>query len=173
MLSKPLTNEYADHFSAYVSLVTEADVLSVLANQPAELRQLVRGATGEREHYRYAPGKWTIREVVSHMIDAERVFAYRAFCISRGEAASLPSFDENEYAAQSHSDSVPLAELLEEFATVRKSNIPFLSRLEEEKWKQLGTAGKNPISVRALAFIMAGHVRHHCNILKERYRIGA
>jgi len=171
MLSKPLENEYAEFFSSYVSLITEADILSVLSGQPAELRQLVHGVTGEREHYRYASGKWTIREVVSHMIDAERVFAYRAFCISRGESASLPSFDENEYAAQSRSDNVPLAELVDEFSTVRKSNLPFLSRLDESNWKRLGAAGKNPISVRALAFIMAGHVRHHCTILKERYGV--
>ncbi|HUL43509.1 MAG TPA: DinB family protein [Bacteroidota bacterium] len=171
MASRPLKNEYADSFSAYVSLVTEADVLSILSKQPAELRRLLRGVTGKREHFRYAPGKWSVREVISHIIDAERVFAYRAFCISRGESTSLPSFDENEYASKSHADSVPLPDLVEEFTTVRKSNMAFLRRLDTSSWKQVGKANNYPVSVRALAYIMAGHVRHHSRILQDRYGV--
>jgi hypothetical protein len=171
MTSRPIATEYAAFFSGYVSLVSEDDVLTVLENQLADLTRFAAKVTSDRERFRYAPDKWSIREVFGHLIDAERVFGYRAFCISRGEKASLPGFDENVYVEQSSYDRQPLVDLLSEFNTVRKGTIAFLRRLDEQDWVRLGTASNNPISVRALAFIMAGHVRHHFNVMRERYGI--
>jgi hypothetical protein len=168
---RPTKAEYAPFFAGYVSLVTEGDVLSVLEAQAGELRQLAAAVPEERETYRYAPGKWSLREVVGHVTDAERVFGYRAFCISRGEQASLPGFDENDYVARSSYDRQRLADLVSEFAAVRDANLRFLRGLDAQGWGRLGVANRNPVSVRALAFIMAGHVRHHVGVVRSRYGI--
>ena len=171
MTSRPSENEFASYFLRYVVLVPESDVLSSLETQVAELSRLLARVNPERETYRYAPGKWSVREVIGHLIDAERVFGYRAFCISRGEAAPLPSFDENSYVAESRYDERTLAELVAEFILTRRSNLAFLGQLTEGTWKRVGTASNKPISVRALAFIMVGHVRHHFNVLSTSYGI--
>jgi hypothetical protein len=172
MKTRPTDTEYAPHFSRYVAHVPEADVLSVLENQAVQLSQLTSQITADRETFRYAPEKWSIREVIGHLIDTERVFGYRAFCISRGERVSLPAFDENEYIRQSHYDDRPLGSQTVEFVVVRKSNVLFLRSLDDAAWEAVGTANNNRISVRALAYIMAGHVRHHVAILHERYDVG-
>jgi DinB family protein len=168
---RPTQAEYAAFFAGYVSLVVESDVLKVLEAQPGELRQLASAVPEDRETYRYEPRKWSLREVVGHLTDGERVFGYRAFCISRGDQASLPGFDENDYVARSGYDRQRLADLVNEFATVRDANLRFLRRLDDESWRHLGVANKNPISVRAIAFIMAGHVRHHVGIVRSRYGV--
>ncbi len=171
MTSRPASTEYAPFFAGYVSLVPESDVLAVLEGQPAGLVQLSSDVPADRERFRYAEGKWTIREVFGHIVDAERVFGYRAFCISRGEQVPLPGFDENVYIRYSHYDRQPLADLVPEFAALRETNLAFLRQLGNNDWERLGTANNNPASVRALAFIMAGHVRHHVAMLRDRYGI--
>jgi hypothetical protein len=168
---RPTETEYAPFFAGYVSLVTEGEVLPVLEAQAGELRQLSAAVPAERETYRYEPGKWSLREVFGHLTDGERVFGYRAFCISRGEQASLPGFEENDYVARSGYDHQRLADLVSEFAAVREANLRFLRGLDAESWGRLGVANENPVSVRALAFIMAGHVRHHVGIVRSRYGI--
>ncbi len=173
MKSRPAETEYARSFSGYVSLVPESDPLPVLESQPTELGTLLRGVQVDREKYRYAKGKWSIREVIGHLIDSERVFAYRALCVSRGEKVSLPAFDENDYIAQSRYDDHLIGDLLLEFSSLRKANIMFFRGLAEGDWERVGTANNNPVSVRALAFIMAGHVRHHVGVLHDRYGIGS
>jgi hypothetical protein len=134
-----------------------------------ELPAALAGVRGEAERFRYAEGKWSIREVVGHVIDAERVFGYRALCIARGETASLPSFDENEYVANASFDHCTLEELLEEFVQVREGHLAFFRHLSKEAWTRSGVANASPVSVRALAFILAGHPRHHLAVLRERY----
>jgi hypothetical protein len=171
-MNRPSETEYAPFYAGYVSLVPEADVLGALAAQAEELGRLAASVPAEKERHRYAEGKWSVREVVGHLTDAERVFGYRAFCFSRGEQAALPSFDENAYVAAARSDGVPLRDLVEELVLVRRSNLAFLGRLTEAEWGRVGTASGKPVSVRALAFIMVGHPRHHLGILRERYRIG-
>ena len=168
---RPTKAEYAPFFAGYVSLVTEGDVLAVLEAQPGELHQLAAAVHGGRETYRYQPGKWSLREVFGHLTDAERVFGYRAFCISRGEQVPLPGFDENDYVARSSFDQQPLAHLVSEFAALRDANLHFLRRLDDAGWGRLGVANENPVSVRALAFIMAGHVRHHIGVVRSRYGV--
>ena len=166
---RPPADEYSGCNPAYVSLVPETDVSASLSRQPAELRALLAGVTGEREHFRYAPGKWTVREVVGHMIDIERVFGHRAFSIARADPAPLPGFDENAYAKVARADARPLSDLLDEFETVRRSNLFVLQRVSGQEWQAVGTANNAKVSVRALAFLLVGHVRHHMKILEARY----
>jgi hypothetical protein len=171
MTTRPAESEYAPYYARYVDLVPETDVLIALEEQLADIAQLSSRVTGEREQFRYGEGKWSIREVLGHLIDAERVFGYRAFCISRGEQAPLPSFDENAYVAESRYDERSLEDLAAEFAAVRRGNLAFLRKLDNRAWQRMGTASSKPISVRALAFIMAGHVRHHRAVLESRYAV--
>ncbi|HUI64186.1 MAG TPA: DinB family protein [Bacteroidota bacterium] len=171
MREKPPAAEYADYFARYVSLITEPDVLPVLERQIGEVNAFAAAVGSEREMYRYAPGKWSIRQVFGHMIDVERVFAYRALCISRGESSSLPSFDENKYVEHSPYDAIPLEDLRTEFADLRKANLHFLRRLDDAAWRAMGTSSSKPVSVRALAYVMAGHVRHHFNGLLQNYKL--
>ena len=166
---RPDSTEYGSFYEGYVRRVGDEDVLKVLAAQPAELAQLVGPATGGKERHRYAPGKWSVRQLVGHLTDAERVFGYRLFCISRGDQASLPGFDENDYIARSPFENVPLAELVEEFRLLREANLHTVRRLGAGEWAQMGTANDARITTRALAYIMAGHVRHHMAVLQERY----
>ncbi len=126
----------------------------------------------ERETYAYAEGKWTIRQIVGHLIDGERVFGYRALCIARGETQDLPGFDQDEYMPNAPYEHVELEDLLSEFRLVRLSNIAMLRTLDETAWTRMGMANGAPVSVRALVYIMVGHVRHHMGVLRERYQIG-
>lgn len=170
-MSRPLETEYAPFYSGYVAHVTEDEILPVLRSQIDALDLLFDRVTGEQETFRYAEGKWSIREVVGHLIDGERVFGYRTLCIARGETENLPSFDENEYMLNAPYDRVELEDLLSEFRLVRLSNIAMLRSLDEAAWMRTGTANGSPVSVRALTFIMAGHIRHHMEVLRERYQI--
>ncbi|HEU4389831.1 MAG TPA: DinB family protein [Blastocatellia bacterium] len=172
-MERPFDNEYASFYKGYVALVPEADILAVLTNQPAELRRLAEPAYSDRETYRYAPEKWSVRQVFSHLIDGERVFGYRVFSIGRGEKQPLPGFEENDYVATSDAAERYLSELVDEFRLVRESNLVGLRRFDDAAWRQVGTASGWPVSVRALAFIMAGHVRHHVGVLQSRYGLTA
>ena len=167
---RPADSEYAPFYAGYVALVPETEILPVLRSQPAELRDLALSVGLARETYAYAAGKWTIREVFGHMGDAERVFGYRAFCIGRGETQPLPGFDENDYVARARFGDFALADLVREFALLRESSLSALRRVPDEAWSNVGTAGGAPVSVRALAFMMAGHVRHHAGVIANRYR---
>ncbi len=166
---RPADTEYAPFYAKYIGLVPDADVLAALEAQVDDFRRLGASVPMERESYRYAPDKWSVREVIGHLTDGERVFGYRAFAISRGEQQALPSFDENAYVAQSGYGRVPLADLVDELATVRRANLAALRRLDPGTWTRLGTASGRPVSVRALAYVMVGHPRHHLAILRERY----
>jgi hypothetical protein len=169
-VERPPNTEYAAPFEKYVSRVTETDVLAAMAAQHDELTAALSPVRGEAaERFRYAEGKWSIREVVGHLIDCERIFGYRAVSIARGEMTPLPGFDENAYAANAPFDGYPLAELLEELGHVRRGHLAFFRHLTPEAWLRTGTSNTKPISVRALAFIIVGHPRHHLAILRERY----
>jgi hypothetical protein len=169
MTERPTEAEFAPYFGRYVALVPEADIITVLEQQADEIVRLTGSVPAERESHRYAEGKWTIREVLGHLVDAERVFGYRVFCISRGEQAPLPAFDENRYVAEARGDATPLRELVDELVLVRRSNLVVLRRLSASEWVRVGTSSGKPVSARALAWVMAGHVRHHVKILRERY----
>lgn len=169
VIEKPPSTEYAAAFERYVSRVSESDVVAVLARQKDEVLAAFGKARGPGERYRYAPDKWTVREMVGHVVDSERIFGYRAVCVARGETASLPGFDENAYVLNAAFDDVPLEELLLEFAHVREGHLAFFRHLSPTAWLRKGLANNNPISVRALAYVMAGHPRHHLGVFQERY----
>ena len=171
-MGRPTEQEYAPFYAGYVGLVPEEHVLPVLAAQGDEVVRLAVSVPKERETFRYADGKWSIRELLGHIGDGERVFGYRAFCIGRGDQAAFPGFDQEEYMAAADYDRVPLVQLAAEFAALRASNLAVLRRLPPERWSQTGTASNARVSVRALAYIMAGHVRHHIGVLSARYGVG-
>lgn len=169
MMNRPEKTEYAEFYANYVALVEGTDVISVLENQAEDLWKLLAEVSAEQENYRYAEGKWSIKELLGHIVDGERVFAYRALRISRGDQTPLATFEENIYVANSNFAASTLGELLEEFSLSRAANVFMFKNMTEEMWRQTGTASDATVSVRALAFIMVGHVRHHANILRERY----
>jgi DinB family protein len=168
-MNRPLETEYAPSFQGYVAHVTEDEILPVLRSQIDAVDLLLDRVSPEKETYRYAEGKWSIREIVGHLIDGERVFGYRALCIARGETQNLPGFDQDDYMISAPYDRINLEDLLSEFRLVRLSNIAMFRTLDEAAWTRTGIANNNQVSVRALAFIMAGHVRHHMKVLRERY----
>lgn len=170
-MSRPLENEYAPESAEYVSRVPEDDVQSALRSQIDELELLLDRVTPEHETFRYAEGKWSIREIIGHLIDGERTFGYRALCIGRGDTQSLPGFDQDQYMLTAPFDRVDLEDLLSEFRLVRLSNIAMLRNFDEVAWTRMGTANGAPVSVRALVYIMVGHTRHHMGVLRERYQI--
>lgn len=171
MISRPAEHEYAPYFARYIALVPEADILSALKHQIADIESAAGAVAAEQEQFRYGPDKWSIRQVFGHMTDAERVFGYRSFCISRGEQAPLPAFDENAYVERSPYHGCALSELVRELVSTRQANLVFLSRLTDDEWMRTGTASNKTVSVRAIAYVMAGHVRHHMDILRTRYGI--
>ncbi len=168
-VGRPTKDEYAEWYAGYVALVPEDEILAALASQPDDLDSLLERVTEEASTFRYAPEKWSIRQLVGHLIDGERLFAMRALCFSRRESSSLPGFDENKYVANSAYDDVSCVELRREFRILREANTMMFSRLGDEEWRRSGIASENAVSVRALAYIMVGHPRHHMNVIGERY----
>ena len=168
---RPALDDYPEYFRAYVSLVPEEDVLAALDPQVPLIDGLPARAGAAKETFAYAPGKWSVREVLGHITDAERVFAYRALTFSRFNAVSLPAFDEETWTPHGHFAGVPLRELADEFVALRRANLLMLRRLEEPQWQAGGRGDDKPITVRALAYVMAGHVRHHLGILRDRYGV--
>ena len=168
LIAPPQPDEYAQHYAGYIAKVPELNVLSALESNLDELA-LLSSVPDSQAGHRYAPGKWSIREVVGHLVDAERVFAYRALRFSRKDPTNLHSFDENDFVAASPYDHCRLEDLLEEFRLTRQSNLCMFRGMSPEMLEIRGTANNHPMSVRAAAAVMAGHLRHHVGILKERY----
>ena len=166
---RPAESEFAPFYASYIARVPEADPVPPLEAQPAELLALADRMPPDRELFRYAPDKWSVRQTVGHMIDTERVMGYRAFSIARGEEKPLPGFDEKQYVACAGSDERPVKELAHEFAAVRLANLWAVRRWAPDDWNRIGNANGKSVSVRAIAYIMAGHVRHHLALLRERY----
>lgn len=171
-LTRPSDREYAPFYKRYVSAVEGDDVLAVLESQIDSFRRLPQALPPDRETFRYEEGKWTLREVIGHVNDAERVFGYRLFCIARGEQRSLPAFDEGDYVRNGNANSRPIAELCDEFILLRRVNLGFIRSLDETGWTRTGIANDAEVSVRALVFILAGHAAHHLQVLRDRYGAG-
>ncbi len=168
--TKPETNEYAAYYEKYVSLVPhDADVVETMTRQLEDTLALLGGVSEDRAGFRYEPGKWSIREVVGHIIDGERIFAYRALAIARGERQPLPGMEQDEYMSHANFDARTLADLLDEFAHVRRGNVLMFRALDSEAWARRGVASDNEVTVRALASVIAGHELHHVRIIREKY----
>lgn len=169
MKARPEEGEFNPYYGKYIGLVPDGDIISVLREQFAQTLTTLRAIPETRAGFRYAEGKWSMKELLGHLSDAERLFVYRALCIARGDTQPLPGFEEDEYVRGADFDSLPFAKIISEFETVRAATISFLENLQEEAWKRKGTANGSGVSVRAIAYILAGHERHHLQVLKDRY----
>lgn len=168
---KPEPHEFAPYYCTYTDLVTEDEPFTALVSQPAELRSALANVPEEKGTYAYAKGKWTIKEFISHLIDAERIFAYRILRISRGDKTPIEGFEQDDYIATSNANERTLADLLDEFELVRKSNVLMLRAMENDAWTRSGIASEKPVSTRALVAIAIGHLRHHLNVLRAKYLV--
>jgi hypothetical protein len=167
--SRPEPGEYASFYETYVALVTGNDIVAALEAQRLQMIQLFAARSERDGNFRYAPDKWTVKEVVGHVSDSERIFAYRALRIARGDATPLSGFEQDDYVRGGGFANRSLADLAEEFAHVRAATVALFRSLGKDAWTLRGVANKNEVSVRALAFIVAGHELHHRGILEERY----
>ncbi|HEY2546182.1 MAG TPA: DinB family protein [Candidatus Acidoferrum sp.] len=168
-LARPESGEYAAYYEKYIALVAGSDVTSALEAQRVQTMQLFAGRSERDGNFRYAPDKWTVKDVVGHISDSERIFAYRALRIARADQTPMPGFEQDDYVRSGGFNERKLASLVEEFADVRSATLALFRSLGKEAWLRRGTANKNEVSVRALAFITAGHELHHRQILEERY----
>lgn len=170
-MKRPSPNEYAPYYGKYIELVPDGPILDLLRSQMAETLNLLRSIPEAKGSHAYAPGKWMIKEVVGHVTDAERVFSYRALRFARGDETALPGFDENTYAPNGKFGSRSLQNLTDELEIVRRSTVALFEGLPKDASSRMGTASGNPVSVQALAYIIAGHEHHHAKILRERYLV--
>ena len=166
---KPAKDEFLPYYGRYIDLVESGDVLSTLTRQMAETQALLRSLPSSVSTYRYAPGKWSVNEMIGHLIDSERIFCARALRFARNDPTPLPGFEQDDYIRNSSFDSYPLADLASELATLRVSTVFLFKHLNEDAWMRRGTANGAEVSVRALAYIIAGHELHHRGILTTRY----
>ena len=169
--ARPDVSEYAPFYHGYVQAVPEGDIVELLRSGGQELLDAVGRIPEDRGGFRYGPEKWSIREVLGHLIDAERIFSYRALRVARGDHTPLASFDENAYVKTAGSDARTIADLVRELRAVRESTVLLFQSLPDDAWGQRGVASGKDVSLRALAYITAGHARHHLRILRERYSI--
>lgn len=168
LIEKPEASEFAEYYGMYISLV-KGDVINALKDQIEETQNLIAEIPEEKATYAYAEGKWSIAELIGHIIDTERVMAYRALRFARNDATPIDGFEQDFYVENADFNSCRLSDLSEEFGLLRASNVLMFGHLTEKAWLRTGIASGNPVSVRALAYIIAGHELHHINILKERY----
>jgi hypothetical protein len=168
-MPRPELSRVPDFYHKYIAQVEGDDLNEVLRKQGITLAAYLDNLPEDKRDYRYGPDKWTIREVLQHIMDAERVFAYRALCIARGEQQSLPGFDENQYAENAACSNRKWSDMMEEFRAIRRSSELLFASFSEAQLEATGTANKWPVYVLGIGFMTAGHAQHHLNILKERY----
>jgi uncharacterized damage-inducible protein DinB len=166
---RPGGDEHAAYYAGYVAGAPDGDLVDTLTAQGSRLAQMIRGIPESQGDHRYAEGKWSIKDVVLHVSDAERVFSYRLLRFARGDATNLAGFDEGPYVQHGGAGARSLADLAEDFAAVRRATLSLITSLDDEAMARRGLANNNPVSARALAWITAGHAEHHARILRERY----
>jgi hypothetical protein len=167
--TRPEPGEYVAYYEKYIALVPGTDVTGALEAQRVRTMQLFAGRSEREGNFRYAADKWTVKDVLGHITDSERIFTYRALRIARGDQTPIEGFEQDDYVRGGGFNERPLASLVEEFADVRSASLALFRSLGKDAWPRLGIANKNEVSVRALAFITAGHELHHRQILEERY----
>jgi DinB superfamily len=170
-MARPVTGEHFAYFQKYIDLVPEDDALLAMENQEATIVSFLAGISEEKSMYRYAEDKWTLKEVLQHIIDAERIFSYRALAFARQDPNSIAGFEENAYAAVSEANRRSWADLTAEYLQVRKCTEILFRSFSEKQLSQTGTASDNLIKVNSIGFIIAGHFTHHANVIKERYGV--
>lgn len=169
MITRPGADEFAPYYNTYVKLVPDGDILATLDSQIGETTNLLGGLSESRANYRYAPGKWSIKEVVGHMTDTERVMAFRALWFARRDRNAQPSFEQDDWVRATNFGSRQLGDLLAEFKHGREASVLMFRGFDEDTLLRRGTANGVEFTVRSLAYILAGHERHHMNLLRERY----
>jgi hypothetical protein len=168
-MHRPETNDYPAYYNQYVSTVGEGNIIELMESQLNDFNQFFSKIDEEKSHYRYAEGKWSINEIVGHLLEAERFFACRALRFSRNDATPVSGFEENYYVENSNYDEIALPKLVEELSLVRRSNILMFRNFTTEMWKLKGTANNKEFTVLSIPFIIVGHLSHHLEIIKERY----
>jgi len=171
IIGRPEPTEHAEYYGRYIGLVPEADLCAAMQAQTETTLAFLRALPADAGERRYAPGKWSIKEVVGHMTDAERVFGLRALFFARLDPAALPGFEQDDWVSAASFDAAPLAELIDEFEHVRRGSLYFFKHLAPEAWMRRGTASDCEFTVRALAYAMVGHERYHLEILRARYLV--
>jgi hypothetical protein len=169
VIARPESGEYAPYYERYISLIEDNDILATLDRQRREMVLLLSGLSEEQGDFRYAPEKWSAKQVLGHVCDTERVFAYRALRISRGDVTPMEGFEQDDYVKNGPFARHVIAEVIEDYIAVRRATISLLRSLEEAAWSRRGVANKNEVTVRALAYTIAGHEAHHRRILEEKY----
>jgi len=167
--TRPSKDEHIEYYSTYIAKVPDGDIVDTLTRQLPEITGFLRSIPAEKHDYAYAPGKWTIKQIVGHLSDGERVFQYRAFRFSRADSTPVPGFDENLYVDNAPSPNVSMSNLIAEFEDLRRASIHLIGNLSEEAMSRRGTANGDEISVRAIAYILAGHVTHHQGVIRSKY----
>lgn len=168
-MHRPETTEYASFYAGYVNHVPDGEIINLLQSEHDRTGALLRSLTPEQASFRYAEGKWSVKELAGHMIDSERTFGYRAQCFARKDPAHLPGFDQEDYGRSSNADERTLAALVDEHDALRLSHVLFFKGLDEAAWSQRGIASDCEFTVRALAYIIVGHEIHHRTVIEERY----
>ena len=168
-MHRPESGEYAEYYGKYISKVPGTDLLKVLESEGSKMAQLLAGRSEGEGDFRYAPGKWTVKETLGHVSDAERIFTYRALRIGRDDKTPLPGFEQDDYIRTAGFAERTLADLADEFASVRGATLTLFRSFGEETWSRRGVASQKEVTTRALGFITAGHQIHHRLILEERY----
>lgn len=172
-LPRPAEGEYAPYYDTYISKVPDGDVRKYLEHQLREVRSFLAKVPEGRGDFRYAPEKWSIKEVIGHLCDAERIFAYRALRFARNDATELAGFDQDPYVPAGKFGKRTMASMIDEFVQVRDATLALVRSFDEEAGARGGVASKNPITVRALVWIIAGHMAHHVAVLRDKYALGA
>jgi len=169
MVARPGPGEYAAHYEKYIALVPGNDVLGALEAQRLQMIQLFAARSERDGNFRYAPDKWTVKEVLGHVSDTERIFAYRAMRIARADKTPIEGFEQDDYVRFAPFERFRLGDLIDEFQTVRRATILLLKQFDDEAWQRRGVASQNEVSVRAIAYMIAGHELHHRRVLVEKY----
>lgn len=169
VVARPEPGEYAPYYDRYISLISGTDILGTLDSQRREMLLLLSGRDEADGDFRYAPDKWTAKQVLGHVCDTERIFAYRALRIARGDRTPIEGFEQDDYVRNGPFEQFALSEIIEDYIAVRRATLTLFRNLNEPDWIRCGTANKNEVSVRALAYIMAGHELHHRRILEQKY----
>lgn len=170
-IPEPYEYPKSSYFAEYLNFETEDHLLDILKSQHTELLEICQNLAKGQETFAYAPGKWSLQQLLGHIIDTERIFSYRALAISRGEKQALPSFDENEYLLHAQYESQDFTHMLTQYRHVRQASISLIESFSTSQANQLGNANGQSVSVRALAWMIAGHEKHHIQVIKERYLI--
>jgi hypothetical protein len=171
-IARPEPGEYAPYYDRYISLIAGTDILGTLDAQRRQMVLLLSCRDEDEGNFRYAPDKWSAKEVLGHVCDAERIFAYRALRFSRRDETPVEGFEQDDYVKNGPFANAPMAEMIEDYIAVRRATITLLRNLDEAAWMRRGLANKNEVSVRGLAYIIAGHELHHRRILEEKYFVG-